>query len=88
MASGNQKIVIIATKRMVDMVSKTQKRDIIIFSYGILLGIMGNLIVENLMAYLYPEGIPKDQAFIGIIVWVVIVVVFAAFCVHVIHTSD
>ena len=70
------------------MVSKAQKRDIIIFSYGILLGILGNLIVENMMAFQYPEGIPKDQALIGIIVWGIIVILFTAFVIHIIHTTD
>ena len=70
------------------MVSNTQKRDIIIFSYGIILGILSNLLVENMMAYQFPEGIPKDQAFIGILLWGIVVIFFTAFVIHFIHRTN
>ena len=67
------------------MVSFTQKKDVIIFSYGILLGILSNLLVENMMAYQFPEGIPKEQAFIGIFLWGIVIIFFTAFVIHFIH---
>ena len=70
------------------MVSNTQKRDIIIFTYGIILGILSNLLVENMMAFQFPEGIPKDQAFIGILLWGIVVIFFTAFVIHFIHSTN
>ncbi|MGA2768655.1 MAG: hypothetical protein ABSF24_10130 [Candidatus Bathyarchaeia archaeon] len=47
---------------------KNSLKEILLFSLGVVLGILGNYWTDCYEAYIYPKGIPQDQALGGTIV--------------------